>query len=319
MMSTLKALARCLASYAALLFALACLAGLALLPDSQPDARLGWSPVTVVQEEPDDAVPGSAEIAGPETQVEAPAPAPATPTPPERERPLVMVDAGHGGADGGAVYNGIIEKNLTLVLAQKLRTELQNLGVDARLTRSNDAFITLEGRAAMAEKARADAFVSVHLNSAGAEAGVHGLETYYSAGKSLSAARRLQVAFGLPSITGLRDRRGERLASLVQRHACQSTGAANRGIKERAYTVVHGASCPSILVECGFISNPKEAARLKETGYQNKLVAGIAKGIVTFLQAQELDPARGLELPPPEPAAPDLMGPPHKGELLSQK
>lgn len=318
MLSAFKALARSFASYAALLFALACLAGLALLPDSQPDARLAWPPVVAVdpaEEEEEDAI---AVAEAPEAPHDARPPAPAAaPAPRKRERPLVMVDAGHGGGDGGAVFHGIIEKNLALVLAQKLRTELQSQGIDVRMTRSKDEFISLEGRAAMAERARADALVSLHLNSAGNEAGVHGLETYYSGGKSLAAARLLQAAFKLPTITGLRDRRGERLAALVQRHACQSTGAANRGTKERAYTVVHGASCPAILVECGFISNPKEAARLKTADYQNKMIAGIARGVVTFLQAQELDPRRGIELPEPAPAAPVLMGPPHKSDLLS--
>ena len=322
MLKFLKAFARFVASYAALAFALGCLVWLAWLPESQPEARAGWKPLVVSAEEED-----KEEVAA-ESQEMPPAPvavveaeeepgAKAEPTP--RERPLVMVDAGHGGGDGGAVYHGIIEKNLTLVLAQKLRSELQKLGVDARLTRSKDEYLTLEGRAAMAESARADAFVSVHLNSAGDEAGVQGLETFYSAGKSLQAARKLQAAFRLATITGLRDRRGERLASLVQRHACQSTGASNRGIKERAYTVVHGASCPAILVECGFISNAKEAARLKTAAYQNKLVAGIAKGVVTFLQAQELDPARGIEVPAAPTAALEVTGPPHPTELLSQK
>lgn len=323
MLTFIRALARWVASYAALAFALGCLVWLAWLPESQPDARVGWQPMDaaeVTEKEAEAQAIADAEEAAPSVATPETKAAPATdPVPTKRERPLVMVDAGHGGGDGGAVYHGIIEKNLTLVLAQKLRTELQQLGVEVRMTRTKDEFVTLEGRAAMAEKAAVDAFVSVHLNSAGEEAGVQGLETFYSAGKSLQAARRLQAAFRLPTITGLRDRRGERLASLVQRHACQSTGASNRGIKERAYTVVHGASCPAILVECGFISNAKEAARLKTSAYQNKLVAGIAKGVVTFLQAQELDPARGLELPAAQTASVELMGPPHQADLLSQK
>ncbi len=319
MSSLLKALVRGLASYAALLFALACLAALAWLPQSEPDTRLGWPPVMVVIEPPEDSPDAAGEIAGPPvSSLETPKPPPPpTPEPPKRERPLVMVDAGHGGGDGGAVYHGIIEKNLALTLAQKLRKELQNLGVDVSMTRNKDIFISLEGRAALADKAKVDAFVSLHLNSAGDESGVHGLETYYSGSKSLTAARLLQAAHKLPSITGLRDRRSERLASLVQRHACQTARPSNRGIKERAYTVVHGASCPAVLVECGFISNPAEATRLKTAAYQDKLIAGIARGVVTFLQAQELDPARGLEVPPP--AEPGLMGPPHKNDLISQK
>ncbi len=323
MLPALKALARHLVSYAGLLLALACLVWLAVLPESQPDARLAWAPAAQPPAPPSEN-PAAAAMVEAETEEVPEVEEPAAPAPkessPKRERPLVVVDAGHGGGDGGAVFHGIIEKNLALVLAQKVRAELQALGMDVKMTRSKDEFLTLEARAALAERARADAFVSVHLNSAGDEDSVHGIETYYSGSKSLAAARQLQAAFNLPTSTGLRDRRGERLASVVQRHACQATGAANRGIKERAYTVVHGASCPAILVECGFISNPKEAARVKTAAYQNKLAAGIAKGIASFLHGQELDPGRGIELPPePEKSAPPLVGPPHEGDLLSQK
>jgi N-acetylmuramoyl-L-alanine amidase len=127
----------------------------------------------------------------------------------------------------------------------------------------------------------------------------------------------MQVAYGLNTTVGLRDRRGEKLAAVVQRLACQGTGAPDRGTKERSYTVVHGALCPAVLVECGFISNPKEAALLKTRSYQEKLAAGIARGISSFLHGQELDPKRGLELP--KEAVPVLHGPPAKPELLSQK
>jgi hypothetical protein len=72
-----------------------------------------------------------------------------------------------------------------------------------------------------------------------------------------------------------------------------------------------------VLVECGFISNAKEAALLKTRGYQEKLASGIARGISSYLHGQELDPARGLELPKTE--EPALHGPPVKPELLSQK
>jgi N-acetylmuramoyl-L-alanine amidase len=157
----------------------------------------------------------------------------------------------------------------------------------------------------------------VHLNSIGNEVGVRGIETYFSTKKSLSALRGMQVAYGLNTTVGLRDRRGEKLAAVVQRLACQGTGAPDRGAKERSYTVVHGALCPAVLVECGFISNPKEAALLKTRSYQEKLAAGIARGISSFLHGQELDPKRGLELP--KEAVPVLHGPPAKPELLSQK
>ena len=113
--------------------------------------------------------------------------------------------------------------------------------------------------------------------------------------------RAVQKAFKLPTMIGLKDRRGERLAAVVQRMVCQTTGGSNRGIKERELTVVHESACPAILVECGFITNTTEATRLQDPSYQQKFALGVARGVSTFLHIQELDPMRGIELPPPTP------------------
>lgn len=323
MVSIFRAFVRNLASFGGLLFALGCLIWLVTLREEQPQTTVGWAvssgwheeggveeegmPAVVAEEEKGDGDEKGVEVkAVDEGEKEV-----------KRERPLVVVDAGHGGGDGGAVWNGIVEKNLALTLALKLKAQLEKLGIDVQMTRSKDVFVSLENRAAMANRTKADVFVSVHLNSAGNEAGVRGIETYYSTNKSLPAVRALQAAFQLKSTVGLRDRRGEKLAAAVQRQVCQGTGSGDRGTKERAYTVVHGASCPAVLVECGFISNPKEAALLKTRAYQEKLAGGIARGVATFLHGQELDPARGLELPKTE--GPELHGPPVKPDLLSQK
>lgn len=318
MVSIFQALLRNTASLAGLIFALACLAWLIALRDEQPEVPVGWGLATVWHEEgaEEESLPKVSESETEDRPEEA-MPDKVVEAEQKRERPLVIVDAGHGGGDGGAVWNGIIEKNLALTLALKLKAQLEKLGVEVRMTRSKDVFVSLENRAEIANRAKADVFVSVHLNSAGNEVGVRGIETYFCTNKSLATVRAMQAAYGLKTTVGLRDRRGEKLASVVQRLTCQGTGAPDRGIKERAYTVVHGATCPAILVECGFISNPKEAALLKTRGYQEKLAAGIARGISTFLHGQELDPKRGLELPKEE-AAP-LHGPPFKSELLSQK
>lgn len=321
----IQALSRNAVSYAGWLLAIGSLVWLALLREGAPEERAGWEVATVWHEEGKSAgeAAGETEMA----EVEAPAEGsgksgadedaarPLEAEPKKRERPVVMVDAGHGGGDGGAVWNGIIEKNLALTLAQKLKAHLEKLGVDVEMTRSKDQFVPLESRAAITNRVKADAFVSVHLNSAANDAGVRGIETYYSTNKSLGAVRALQAAFKLPSTVGLRDRRGEKLAAVVQRLVCEATGASNRGTKERAYTVVHGASCPAVLVECGFISNPKEAALLKTRAYQEKLAGGIARGIASYLHGLELDPSRGIEVPKPEGGEPALV----KAGLVSKK
>lgn len=314
MMPRLIVLLRSTAAYAGLLLGFGCLFWLAGVRDRLPDSRITWSEVIEDMDLIDvaDHVEG---VAGDEdeklTEVVVVEEKPVVPVvvPTRRERPLVLVDAGHGGGDGGAVWNGIIEKNLALTLALQLKEELRQLGVDVVLTRSRDEFVTLEKRAEKAVELKVDALVSLHLNSAGDEASVRGIETYYSTNKSLSAVRAMQVALGLPSTAGLKDRRGEKLAAAVQRIVVEKTGAVNRGTKERAYTVVHGAYCPSILVECGFISNPAEAERLKTRAYQVKLTSGIAKGVVAFLHGQELDPMRGIELPVAAETVPVQPGP----------
>jgi N-acetylmuramoyl-L-alanine amidase len=321
MVSIFRAFVRNLASFGGLLLALGCLVWLVLLREDQPRTSAGWevSPEwheeggvdegekVAVEEEKKGGEEMVGDVKGEEEGGKVV----------KRERPLVVVDAGHGGGDGGAVWNGIVEKNLALTLALKLKAQLEKLGIDVQMTRSKDVFVSLENRAALANRVKADAFVSVHLNSAGNESGVRGIETYYCLNKSLPAVRALQAAFQLKTTVGLRDRRGEKLAAAVQRQVCQGTGSGDRGTKERAYTVVHGTSCPAVLVECGFISNPKEATLLKTRAYQEKLAGGIARGVATFLHGQELDPARGLDLPKIE--GPELHGPPVKPDLLSQK
>ena len=322
-----KDLLRLLASYGGLVFALSCLVWLAFLREGGPQQpETVWSEppwheegAALEQPEPSQAVEVMAEAAKPEAgQPPAAPPAPAAEAPvkqPVRERPLVMVDAGHGGGDGGAVWNGIIEKNLALALAQKLKMQLEKLGMEVRMTRSKDVFVSLENRAAMTNQAQADVFISVHLNSSATETGVRGIETYYCTSKSLGAARLLQAALNLPSLAGLRDRRGEKLAAAVQRMTCQSTGAANRGIKERAYTVVHGVTCPAVLVECGFISNPKEAALLKTRAYQDKLTAGIARGVAAYVEGLKQNAGHGIELRTADKSASSAV----KSELAAQK
>jgi N-acetylmuramoyl-L-alanine amidase len=328
MPSSLRALALGVLSYAGLSVAVISVAWLLRVRDGPvaPEVETGVVPIH------EEAVVGLADEAEPEAELHKPiegsgtaaAPGKEQPGPraletvKRRERPLILVDAGHGGGDGGAVWNGIIEKHLALTLALKLKAHLEKQGMEVRLMRSKDVFVSLERRAAEANRLQPDAFVSLHLNSAGNESGVRGIETYYSISKSLSAARALQATFSLTSLTGLRDRRGQRLAELVQRQVCLTTGASNRGIKERSYTVVHGATCPAVLVECGFISNPKEAALLRTSAYQEKLARGVANGVAAFLVARHLELTPGIEVRPapaesgtpvatPEPPSPGAV------------
>ena len=299
MFATFTAWIRGTAAYLALLGGFACIFSLYRHLETQTPVRIRWGTTPEKAASPPPAAPAPAI-----TKADAPPPPPRQePAQPELDPgsgiPLVIVDAGHGAGDGGAVANGLIEKNVALTLALKLREQLLAQGLRVKMTRGSDTFLPLEERAALANREGAAAFISVHLNSAGTDAEVNGIETYFSANKSLSALRAVQKNLDLPSVAGLRDHRGKRLAAVVQRMVCQTTKAANRGIKERDLTVVFGSACPAVLVECGFLTHAAEAKRLQNPDYQDKLALGLARGVTSFLHVQELDPLRGVEIPPP--------------------
>jgi N-acetylmuramoyl-L-alanine amidase len=193
--------------------------------------------------------------------------------------PLVIVDAGHGGHDGGAVANGIIEKNLALDLARRVKRELEAAGLRVRTTRDTDVFLSLEDRAAFAAKHGAAAFVSVHLNTDGAGSDAEGIETYFAESKPLSSRQ-------FPASQDNTAPSSADFATAVQRMVCANTQAQNRGTKARSYAVVAQAACPAVLVECGFITSEGESARLKRESYRDQVAAGIAQGVALFLQTQ---------------------------------
>lgn len=195
------------------------------------------------------------------------------------DAPLVVVDAGHGGHDGGAVANGIVEKKLSLQLARLLQEQLAEAGVRVLMTRSTDRFLELEERCQIAAEARAAAFVSVHLNTSSAPE-VSGIETYYSSqtgpvfGQVRGEPRKAQAA--------------EALARLVQRRAVAAVAAEDRGIKDSQILVVKRSPCPAVLVECGFLTNKAEADRLSRKNHQKQLVQGIRDGVVEFLKGRPM-------------------------------
>lgn len=200
--------------------------------------------------------------------------------------PLVVVDAGHGGHDGGAVANGQIEKHLSLSLARQVREHLEKAGVRVRMTREKDRFLELEERCQIAAEVKADAFVSVHLNTSAAPE-VHGIETYYSAGGSLLSRPAGQLKSGKPA--------GEALAQTIQRQASAATKAEDRGIKDSQLIVVMRTPCPAALVECGFLTNEAEARQLQREEYQKALTQGISEGVVEFLKTRPMPLKKGTK------------------------
>ena len=167
----------------------------------------------------------------------------------------VIIDAGHGGADGGAVWSGLIERNLTLDVAKRLESILQSRGLQTAMTRRSNSTVSLDSRARTANRYSSAVFVSIHFN-ASRDRSINGIETFY------------------------RSSRGRVLASAVQRSLDRRVTGKNRGIKYRDYSVLRCTEMPAILIECGFISNRSEAVRCGSAAHRQKLAEAIASGII---------------------------------------
>jgi len=167
----------------------------------------------------------------------------------------VVIDAGHGGHDrGGIPGQRIAEKDMTLDVALRLRNVLSASGYRVVMTRSTDVFVPLGGRVAMANSYRNAIFVCIHFNATG-RSGASGIETYFYSRESLP------------------------LASAIHYYVTGGAPSANRGVRRRGYYVLRKTSIPAVLVECGFLTNPTEAAYAQSVSYRQKLAEEIAAGI----------------------------------------
>ncbi|MHB8879244.1 MAG: N-acetylmuramoyl-L-alanine amidase family protein [Myxococcaceae bacterium] len=222
--------------------------------------------------------------------------------------PTVIIDPGHGGnQDGASSASGYREKNLALVLSQKLRAALVKSGAKVLLTREKDGAVQLPDRVAYAKAHPADLFISVHANSMPTQKlreSTHGIETFFlSANASGEEARKTAArenAEGPVAKKGPGDdtlafiladlQRSEahvdssRLAYSVHGRLVEATGAADRGVQQAPFYVLMGVESPAILVEVGFISHPAEGKRLQDPKYQDRIVQALALGVQTFLE-----------------------------------
>ncbi|MFV1995215.1 MAG: N-acetylmuramoyl-L-alanine amidase, partial [Verrucomicrobiales bacterium] len=142
--------------------------------------------------------------------------------------PLIIVDAGHGGADGGAASGGLLEKDLTLEVAGYLGDDLRRAGLRVLQTRTADAAISLQQRTRIANARQEALFVSVHFNTA-VSGDPEGAETYHTAPKSLTALAGIKRRYGLPRGSRLHDDRNRLLAQEVQRALVEAAGCPGRG------------------------------------------------------------------------------------------
>jgi N-acetylmuramoyl-L-alanine amidase len=216
----------------------------------------------------------------------------------------IVVDAGHGGKDKGAIgKSNVYEKNLTLKIAKKLAQKLQqDLDINTLLTRDSDHYIPLEERTAIANTKRADLFISIHIN-ASPNSHAEGIETYYlnlatdeesirvAAFENATSTKRISDMQKILKDLMLNTKIDEsnRLATQVQQNLVQALNAKfptvkNLGVKQAPFYVLIGAQMPAILVEFSFISNDKERDRLCQEEYLDQVVEGLVKGVDRYIK-----------------------------------
>lgn len=172
----------------------------------------------------------------------------------------IVIDAGHGGRDIGAIgYHGYYEKDFITLTAKKIKRTLQILGATIYKTRKNDEYIRLGSRPVLANNKDTDIFISLHYNSFDQDPSITGIGTYYE------------------------DDYNRELAKAIQNGLIQTTDAHDRGVAKEDFLVLRQNYKPSVLVELGFISNPHKEELLFTDAYQEKLVNGILYGLREYL------------------------------------
>ena len=176
----------------------------------------------------------------------------------EKLEKKVVLDAGHGGYDPGALYDGHAEKDITLAIAKKTKAFLETAGVKVFMTRSEDRFLSLAERVEISKSISPNMFVSVHVNALATNSAMDGLQTYYYSDS------------------------GYELAKVMHKEILE-TGMPNRNIRKAAFWVCKHNKAPSVLLELGFMTNREERKKLASDKYQDQLAKHVAAGIIKYL------------------------------------
>lgn len=212
----------------------------------------------------------------------------------------VVIDPGHGGHDTGSIGpTGYTEKELVLDVGARLKQLIETeLGAEVVMTRSDDSFIPLEARTAVANQQQSDLFVSIHANSSRVRT-VRGVETFFlnftSSREALETASRENAASersihelqDLVKKIMLRDKVDEsrELAQHIQHSLAARKGSGtDRGVKQAPFVVLIGANAPSILAEIGFISNPQEERLIKTAQYRQSIAESLFEGVKSYAE-----------------------------------
>jgi len=187
---------------------------------------------------------------------------------------LVILDPGHGGRDSGTINGNLAEKNLSLDVANRVDRLLQFHAVNTMLTRSDDIYVSLADRVAIANAQHDCIFVSIHFDAAKPSAS--GVETYYAT-HQIASLSFLQP----PSLESL-NVESQSLASFVQEALAKGTQAINRGTSAQQFFVIANVSHPAVLVEGGFLTNTDDVTKIGTDDYREQLAIAITEGVIRY-------------------------------------
>jgi len=243
-----------------------------------------------------------------ETPLKPQAPDPPKAQAPKPPRPVVLLDPGHGGIDPGMV-GYVVEKEVVLDVALRLKRLLLREGIEVRLTREKDTHLSpdkrtdLSMRASMADSSQVNLFVSIHVNASPTRT-AQGVEVFYfgraqdprvlaqvirengggEVGRRLTEEARSVTERILSDVVAQANQRfSQRLAETLGRHLSQATGSPYRGSFPGDFFVLRYARVPAVLVEVGFGDHPVEGRRLQDPTYRERVAQGLLSGILTFL------------------------------------
>ncbi|CAG7655350.1 N-acetylmuramoyl-L-alanine amidase [Paenibacillus allorhizosphaerae] len=196
----------------------------------------------------------------------------------------IVVDAGHGGSDPGAIgVNGLQEKQVNLDIAKRLRDLLVKEGYEVALSRDSDLYLSLQQRVDFMNEQKADLFVSIHANSYSSPSARGAMVLYYD-------DRYPQASYPASEEMKALTPQSKELAQKVLDNLVDATGVENLGLVPSAVYVVRNGTIPSILVETAFLSSPADAALLADSTMRQKMARGIADGIETYLPPNVIFP-----------------------------
>jgi N-acetylmuramoyl-L-alanine amidase len=198
-------------------------------------------------------------------------------------KPLrVMLDPGHGGEDDGASskHPPVKEKDLTLQVALKIGAHLTKAGMQVSYTRTNDTALALEERSRLARKTQSDLFVSVHANYA-ANTEASGVETYVLPSSGYPGTAEGSRARGW-QIGNRNDYHNTLLGFSLHRKLAMHDRSTDRGLKRQSFFVLRETSCPAVLIEFGFLSNPSDILKIQDAQWQEKCATAITEGILSY-------------------------------------